>query len=50
MSSTKNAFKDKPATQSHVALKEQGVKVDVIIGSKLFNIKVKDFLCTRQIS
>ncbi len=44
MSSTKNAFKDKPATQSHVALKEQGVKVDVIIGSKLFNIKVKDFI------
>ena len=40
----KNAFKEKPATSSHVLLKEQGVKVDMIIGSKLLKIKVKDFV------
>ena len=40
----KNAFKEKPVTISHISLKEQGVKVDVIIGSKLLKIKVKDFM------
>ena len=44
MTQPNNAFKVKPATISHVLLKEQGVKVDMIIGSKLLKIKVKDFI------
>ncbi len=44
MTETKNAFKVKPATASHVLLKERGVRVDTIIGSKLLKIKVKDFI------
>lgn len=44
MAHPNNAFKEKPATSSHVLLKEQGVKVDMIIGSKLLKIKVKDFI------
>lgn len=44
MSTINNAFKEKPITMSHITFKEQGVKVDIIIGSKLLNIKVKDFI------
>ena len=44
MAQPNNAFKVKPATISHVLLKEQGVKADMIIGSKLLKIKVKDFI------
>lgn len=44
MNGINNAFKEKPLTLSHIPFKEQGVKVDIIIGSKLLNIKVKDFM------
>ena len=33
-----------PQTTSHVKLKEQGVKVDIIIGAKLLKIRVRDFV------